>query len=152
MHVSTAQATHEFSRSKTVIQTLNRIGLCMNYDELERQDHPLICSTIARGDGYRVPLPPVISLPEIIQGAMGNFDHEEDTKSGIGRSHDTVRVIFRKTPEQPIQADTDSFMDTVHLILIYRKKHLNIPSMSATFEKWQTHQARGYSTWFCFRS
>ena len=112
MHVSIAQAIHEVSRSKTVIKILNRLGLCMSYDELERQDHSLVSRTIARGDGHRVPLPPVISSSDIIHGAMDNFDHEEATQSGIGGSHDTVLVIFQKTSEKPIQADVDSFMET----------------------------------------
>ncbi len=41
---------------------------------------------------------------------MDNFDHEEDTKSGIGGSHDTVLVIFQDNPtsgeSQVVQMDT----------------------------------------------
>lgn len=48
MLVSAAQAIHEFSRSKTVIQMLNRMGLCMGYGELKRQDRSLVRRTIAR--------------------------------------------------------------------------------------------------------
>ena len=31
----------------------------------------------------------------LIQGAMDNFDHEENTSSGIGGSHDTILVLFQ---------------------------------------------------------
>ena len=35
----------------------------------------------------------------IVQGAMDNFDHEENTSSGIGGSHDTILVLFQKSDE-----------------------------------------------------
>ena len=36
LHVSIGQTVHEISRSKQLIQILNRLGICMSYDEIER--------------------------------------------------------------------------------------------------------------------
>ena len=35
--------------------------------------------------------------PLIIHGTMDNFDHEENTKSGIGGSHDTILMMFQSS-------------------------------------------------------
>lgn len=112
MHISIAQTIHEASRSKTLIRVLNHLGLCMSYDELERQDHSLVCRTLKRNEKYRLPLPPVINSSIPIHGAMDNFDHEEDTKSGIGGSHDTVLVLFQETSEQPVHTEEMSYAHT----------------------------------------
>ena len=44
----------------------------------------------------RVPVPKNINSSSIIHGAMDNFDHEENTLSGIGGNHDTILVLFQK--------------------------------------------------------
>ena len=57
----------------------------------------IIIITIDIAGPNRVPVPPSI-LPSIfIHGAMDNFDHEENTSSGIGGSHDTILVLFQNT-------------------------------------------------------
>ena len=53
--------------------------------------------TIEMKGDHRVPVPPSISSDTFVHGAMDNFDHEENTKSGIGGSHDTVLVLFLNT-------------------------------------------------------
>ena len=47
----------------------------------------------------RVPVPENINCSSIIHGAMNNFDHEENTSSGIGGSHDIILVLFQKSDE-----------------------------------------------------
>ena len=42
--------------------------------------------TIHRAGEHRVPLPPVICTLSLIHAVMDNFDHEENTSSGIGGS------------------------------------------------------------------
>ena len=42
-----------------------------------------------------MPVPPSIKPSVLIQGAMDNFDHEENTSSGIGGSHDIMLVLFQ---------------------------------------------------------
>ena len=42
-----------------------------------------------------MPVPPSIKPSVLIQGAMDNFDHEENTSSGIRRNYDTILVLFQ---------------------------------------------------------
>ena len=74
---------------------MNRYGLCMSYDELERIDIGLTKRTIDMAGDYRVPVAPTILPSKLIHGAMDNFDKEENTSSGIGGSHDVILVLFQ---------------------------------------------------------
>ena len=71
------------------------MGYGISYSELEQIDNALTQRTIRRAGSYRVPVPPSIKPSVLIQGAMDNFDHEENTSSGIGGSHDTILVLFQ---------------------------------------------------------
>ena len=95
MHVSISQTIHEVCRSKELIQIFNRIGLCRSYDEVEKIDSALAQRTISRAGLNHVPVPPSIQPKVLIQGAMDNFDHEENTKSGTDGSHDTILMLFQ---------------------------------------------------------
>ena len=74
LHTFIAQSIHDTCKSKKLIQIMNRLGLC-------------ICN--------RVPIPKNITSSSIIHGATDNFDHEENTSSGIGGSHDTILMLFQ---------------------------------------------------------
>ena len=83
----------------------NRQGLCCSYNDVLRQDQMLANRTIVRAEGHRVPIPPSIK-PEIsVRGAMDNFDREEDTKSGMHGTHDTVLVLFQDRNLEDSQHD-----------------------------------------------
>ena len=71
------------------------MGCAISYSELEQIDNALTQRTIRRAGSYRVPVPPSIKPSVLIQGAMDNFDHEENTSSGIRGSHDTTLVLFQ---------------------------------------------------------
>ena len=95
MHVSLAQTVHDTCRSKQLIEILSRMGFTISYSELEKIDNGLAQRIIRRaGDDY-VPVPPSMKPSVLIQGAMDNFDHEENTSSGIGGTHDTILVLFQ---------------------------------------------------------
>ena len=51
--------------------------------------------TISRASINHVPVPPSIQAAVLIQGAMDNFDHEENTKSGTEGSQDKFSCCFR---------------------------------------------------------
>ena len=74
---------------------MNRLGLCMSYDELKRIDIRLVTRSIESTEENRVPVRENIENPIVIQGAMDNFDNEESTQSGIRSSHDMVLILFR---------------------------------------------------------
>ena len=84
-HVSISQTIHEVCRSKELAQIFNRMGLCRSYDEVEKLDSALAQRTFLRTGINHVPVSPSIQYAVLIQGAMDNFDHEENTKSGTER-------------------------------------------------------------------
>ena len=49
----------------------------------------------------RVPIGPSIQPNSVIHGAMDNFDHDENTASGIGGSHDTILMLFQNQQDTP---------------------------------------------------
>ena len=55
LHVSIGQTVHEISRSKQLIQMLNRLGISMSYDEVERQNCSLSSRTIEKSGKENVP-------------------------------------------------------------------------------------------------
>ena len=99
LHVSLTESVHDTCKSKNLIQILNRMGLCMSYDELQRIDMGLAQRTIDLAGDCRVPLPPVIQDGVMLHGAMDNYDNNESTLSGIGSSHDTIMMLFQNTKE-----------------------------------------------------
>ena len=71
------------------------MGFTISYSELEKIDNGLAQRIIRRAGDNHVPIPPSIKPSVLIQGAMDNFDHEENTSSGMGGSHDTILVLFQ---------------------------------------------------------
>ena len=78
---------------------MNRIGLCMSYNELQRRDMNLAQGTIDSARRHLISIPPVIKHSVIIQGATDNFDNEEKTSSDIG-GHDTIQMLFKNSVEE----------------------------------------------------
>ena len=79
-----------------MIQMFNRLGLCIRYDDLEGVDIAFTQEIINFAGTNRVPVSKYINSSPIVHDAMDNFDHEENTLSGIGGSHDTILVLFQK--------------------------------------------------------
>jgi len=88
LHVGLAQTIHEMTRSKLLLQITNRLGMTVSYDALERHNVVLATRILSSSKGTGVPLPKEIKPNVPIRAAMDNFDHLEQTPSGIGGSHD----------------------------------------------------------------
>ena len=97
LHVSISQGIHDKCRSKQLIQILNKLGLCISYDELERIDCSLANEIMSYCIESKVPLPQTITSSSIIHGAVDNFDHNENTFTGKGSSHDTILMVFQNS-------------------------------------------------------
>ena len=95
MHVALSEAIHDTCRSKKLIRIMNHLGLCISYEEVERIDTALAQHTIDMTGSHRVPIPSSIVPHELVHGAMDNFDYKENTVSGIGRSHNTIIMLFQ---------------------------------------------------------
>ena len=94
-HISLTGVIHDTCRSKTFIQIMNRLGLCISYDEMEKIDTGLAQRTINTAGVNRTPIPSTIKNNVLLHGAMDNFDHDENTPSGIGGSCDTILMVFQ---------------------------------------------------------
>ena len=103
LHISMAQTIHEVCRSKQLIGIFNRLGISMSYDEVERHNYSLCMRTVEQAGTNHVPVPQSISPNVLVQGAVDNFDHEENTQSGIGGTHDTVMVLFQNIEKQNVK-------------------------------------------------
>ena len=58
-------------------------------------DTGLAQRTINTAGVNRTPIPSTIKNNVLLQGAMDNFDHDENTPSGIGGSCDTILMVFQ---------------------------------------------------------
>ena len=95
--VSVAQSVNDLSRSKHLIELLNRLGVSVSYDEVQREDMGLVQRTLDRTGSHRVPIPPSIKCGVTLHGATDNFD-KNDNKGG---SHDTILMFFQNPSQVP---------------------------------------------------
>ena len=112
LHIAMSETIHNISKSKRLIQIMNKLGLSMSHEEMERADYGLTHKIIKQAGNGRVPVSTSICSSNIIHGAMGKFDHEEDTNSGIKGSHDTVMVIFQNNVKTEIEESCVSVLPT----------------------------------------
>ena len=97
LHISISQGIRDKCRWKRLIQILNKLGLCISYDGLERIDCSLANETMDSCVENKVPLPRTKTSSSIIHGAIDNFDHNENTLTGKGSSHDTIIMVFQNS-------------------------------------------------------
>ena len=83
LQVFVAEAIHDISRSKRLINIMNQLGVSTSYKEMLGIDNIAAKRIIEMTGENRVPVAESMKDSIIIQGAMDNFDHDEATKSGI---------------------------------------------------------------------
>ena len=71
------------------------MGLCTSYNEVHRIDTAMAEHTINMAGFHCVPIPLSIVSFKLVHGAMDNFDHEENTLSGIDGGHHTNLMVFQ---------------------------------------------------------
>ena len=98
----------------------------MSYEEMERVDYALTHRIIKQAGNDRVPVSTSICSSNIIHGAMDNFDHEEDTNSGIKGRHDTVMVIIQNNVKTEIEESCISVLLTNDVISKNRRSATNL--------------------------
>ena len=94
-HMSISQDIHDKCRSNQLVQILNKPGLCISHDELERIDFSLANGIMHSCVENKVPLPRAITSSSIIHGAMDNFDYNKNTLTGKGSSYDAIFWYFK---------------------------------------------------------
>ena len=81
------------------------MNLAVGYDSMKRINTLLAQKMVVDTLPNRCPVSSMISECHVIQGAMDNFDHIENTVSGKDSSHDTVLVIFQNKPKDSSSED-----------------------------------------------
>ncbi|KAL7290366.1 hypothetical protein TKK_0016059 [Trichogramma kaykai] len=81
-------------RSKNTILILNRLGVCICYEEIVRIRARLAAYTVQE-NSINVPIPSHFDSTSYVTTAFDNFDRNEATISGLDSTHDTVIVLFQ---------------------------------------------------------
>ena len=97
-HCSLTPTVHKLSRSRQLIDIMNRFYLAISYDSMKRINTSVVPKMVEDTLPNRCPVSSMISEWHVVQGAMDNFDHTENTISGRDSSHDNVLVIFQNQP------------------------------------------------------
>ena len=79
LQVWIAETVHDVKRSKKLIEILHRFGICVHYKEVLNIDTAIAENIIDKTGENRVPVSDSVTSTDIVQGAMGNFDHDENT-------------------------------------------------------------------------
>ena len=99
-HVGLAKLFHDDSRAKFVTEILNKIGLCISYDQLQRIDFGIMKQVFNVKGSNRVPVSLSMDKKALFHGGIDNFNHTEVTSSGIGGSHETILMLFQNQNEK----------------------------------------------------
>ena len=75
LHDFVAQVIHDVSRSKMLINIMNRLGISINYHEMLQINTLLATKLVQDAGQHRVPVAEEIKSNTIAHGAMENFDH-----------------------------------------------------------------------------
>lgn len=94
LHILNGIAVHDTCRGKSLINSLNRIGVSVGYVEVMRIRNDLAEYVLECGEQH-VPLPSHFRTDMFTVAAFDNFDHNESTLSGLNSTHDTVSVLFQ---------------------------------------------------------
>lgn len=73
---------------------MNKVGLCINCNELEKVGFGLALWVIDETGPNRTPVPFTLESTAVIQGVMDNFIYDEGTSSDIGISQDTTLMLL----------------------------------------------------------
>jgi hypothetical protein len=95
MHMMNSQSIYEACRSATLIKSFNRYGLCITYDEIQRYNNDNMTRFIVKSSSDNVPYSSHFGSSQFTIAAFDNFDHEEETLSGIWNSNGTVDVLLQ---------------------------------------------------------
>lgn len=110
LHTMTGLAVHNTCKSSALIKSLNRTGMSISYDEVQRCRTNLASFTVESGKN-NVPIPSHFDHSKFTTAAFDIFDHDEATESGLKGTHDTVTVIFEEKSDivhrKPNISETD---------------------------------------------
>ena len=102
LHLMAAHNVCNKCKSRELITTLNRIGVCVSYNEVQRCRKNLAHYSCIEGENDGVPITSHFVHENFTIAAFDNFDHaDRSSSSGLMSNHDTVMVLFQIKPENP---------------------------------------------------
>ena len=109
LHVMNAHAIYEKCRSRQLLTSFNRTGLCVSYKQIKKYRTDLAKYAVLQSEKHGVPIPSHLSTKEFTLAAMDNFDHPDKTSlAGLSGTHDTAMTLFQVIeiisyfPHQPL--------------------------------------------------
>ena len=98
LHVMNAHAIYEKCKSRELITSFNRTGICVSYKQLKNDRTDLAKYAVIASGNHGIPIPSRFSTKEFTLTAMDNFDHPDKTSSsGLSGTHGTAMALFQAT-------------------------------------------------------
>ena len=99
-HVMNSVQIYEACRSKELITSFNRSGLCISYQSM-KQHRQNLARLAVQSNTSKVPLPTHFSPEEFSVVAFDNFNHaDKNSLSGKYCSNDTAITLFQSIPNE----------------------------------------------------
>lgn len=129
-HIALAQSVHHLTRSKHLINMLNKFGHTINYKALKTLDNEVSTSIVCEDINKNLIIPKnIVRDPSLfLHGAIDNNDFNEETLSGKDSTHVTAMVIYQ---------EKKSNENYVHGIKVKSKADLKKFDMGVQFLKCQ---------------
>ena len=97
LHLMAAHNIYEKCKTR---ELEDRIGVCISYNEIQRERKSLPHYTFKHGEDWGVPIPSHLVKENFTIAAFDNFNHtDRSSTSRILSNHDTVTVPFQEKPE-----------------------------------------------------
>ena len=100
LHVMNAHAISEKCKSRELITSFNRTGICVSYKQLKNDRTDIAKYAVIASGNHGIPIPSHFSFKEFTLAAMDNFDHSDKTSlSGLSGTHDIAMTLFQARQE-----------------------------------------------------
>ncbi|GFW88135.1 hypothetical protein TNCV_218071 [Trichonephila clavipes] len=115
-HITLGMAMKSLTSSRKMINILNRLGHCCNYNALEELETEATISSVNRS---QICPPDIIQSPSLSTGvAFDNFDRYVDTLTGKDTLHDTVGIIYQNVShDYDIELNSSSISGNIDIPL-----------------------------------
>lgn len=124
MHCALTQMIHNVSKSREIIDALNKYGIGMSYDSMKRIDVGIAEHLIKAAGDHRGPVSNEIKAGTPIQSAIDNFNHQERTDRGGNVSNDTVLVVWQNQDEDTEEVAVEEISKRPESKAVDRKRKL----------------------------
>ncbi|GFX20245.1 hypothetical protein TNCV_1438041 [Trichonephila clavipes] len=120
-HITLGMTVKSLTNSRKMINILNRLGHCCNYNTLEELETEATISSVNRS---QICPSDIIQSPSLSTGvAFDNFDRYVDTLTGKDTLHDTVGIIYQNVRDDyDIELNSSSISGNLDTSTTNKKK------------------------------